>query len=745
MNIEAGQNIDPRVLGQLLLMQSVIVSLPNEVIPSFVVSGLGDVPGVESVKFEAEKREECGGLFCFPLATENFFHGALAVDVADIDAFTPYIDYVRNFCFMTAVILEERRQRLLNQQELERQVKARTVELAAEMAAHEMTERLLRNIIDTSPDLIFVKGRDLRTIVCNKAFARGLDKIPDEVLGHTDIENGWAPELVEGFERDDRRALSGDFVHNPRDPANINGEIRIFDTYKLPLQDVDGSIIGVLGISRDVTEQIEISKQLRESEARFRSITETAVDAIVTCNALGEVVSWSAGATRMFGHEAEDMLGKPVEIIMPEHLRAAHRDGLSRFADTGRTHIMGKLAEFTAIHKSGKTFPIELMLSKWEIEGAPFFSAIIRNISERKKAEAAAARAEQRNAIVIRTSPIAIAVARVSDGRFVEVNEAFVRLLGRQREDLLGRTSVEVGYWPNAAARFKWLEALKNEGELFGYDVVLLDVTGTQRSVLMSSSFIDFGDEPCVVNFLHDITERKKAEEALRQSNAELESFAYISSHDLREPLRNVTAFSTLLGRRLEGRLSQDEQEFLQIIYDGAMRMDSLIRDILEFSRVGRRYDPVATSDVADILKTVVENMRVQMREVGAEVLVESPLPSLRASRNELESLFQNLIANAIKYRSPEVAPRIVISCERNDVMWRFQLRDNGIGLEPGRDYEKRIFRLFQRLHQRNEYGGGTGVGLAICKKIVERHGGAIWAESPGVNQGTSFFFTLPS
>jgi PAS domain S-box-containing protein len=748
MNVGASHNIDididPRVLGQLLLMQSVIVSLPDAAISSFVVSGLHDVPGVASVRFEAERREECGGLFCFPLATEAFFHGALAVDVADIDAFSPYIDYVRNFCFMVAVILEERRQRQLNEQELERQVKARTAQLAAEMTAREQAERLLRNIIDTSPDLIFVKDRDLRTMVCNRAFASAMGKKPEEMVGYTDVENGWAPELVKGFERDDRQALNGNLTHNPQDLANINGEIRIFDTYKLPLCDHKGDIVGLLGVSRDVTERIEVEKRLRESEARFRSVAESAIDAIVTCNGLGEVVSWNKGAEHMFGRQAEEMLGHSVEIIMPEHLREAHRRGMSRGADSHGSHIIGKLSEFTALHKSGREFPVELMVSKWEIDGAPFFSAIIRDTSERKLAESKALRAEQRNAVVLRTSPIAIAIARVADGRFVEVNDAFVNLFGRKREELVGRTSVEVGYWPDNKTRLDWLEALNREGELSGYEVILCAGDGGHRAILMSSAFIEFAGEQCVVNFIHDITERKKTEEALRQSNAELESFAYISSHDLREPLRNVTSFSTLLGRRLEGRLSEEEKEFLQIIKDGALRMDSLIRDILDFSRVGRLYDPVATADVGDVLRVVLTNMRSQMEAAGAEVTTQGQLPSLRASRNELESLFQNLIANAIKYRNPEIAPQISISCERKEQMWLFQVRDNGIGLEAGRDYEKRIFRLFQRLHQRNEYGGGTGVGLALCKKVVERHGGHIWAESPGPNQGTRFFFTLP-
>jgi light-regulated signal transduction histidine kinase (bacteriophytochrome) len=261
----------------------------------------------------------------------------------------------------------------------------------------------------------------------------------------------------------------------------------------------------------------------------------------------------------------------------------------------------------------------------------------------------------------------------------------------------------------------------------------------------MSSSFIEHSDEPCVLSFIHDITERKKYEEALKQSNAELESFAYISSHDLREPLRNVALFSGLLERKLEGRLNDDEKDFLKIVNDGAKRMDNLIQDILAFSRVGRRLDQVGNTEVAVAINKAIANMKGQIDETGTEIIIASELPVVRANPSELESLFQNLIANAMKYRAPETHPRIVINCQRNERAWRFHVQDNGIGLEQGQGYETRIFALFQRLHQRDEYGGGTGVGLAICKKIVERYGGEIWAESPGLNQGASFFFTLPS
>ncbi|AVM76079.1 ATP-binding protein [Magnetospirillum gryphiswaldense] len=236
---------------------------------------------------------------------------------------------------------------------------------------------------------------------------------------------------------------------------------------------------------------------------------------------------------------------------------------------------------------------------------------------------------------------------------------------------------------------------------------------------------------------------RHKNEE-LERSNAELEYFAYVASHDLREPLRNVTSYSTLLGKRLEGRISDDEKEFLGFIHDGGLRMDALVRDLLDFARVGRHGESMAETDFAEVIETARINLRVQMQECGGTITVTTALPVLRAYRRDMVSLIQNLLANALKYRQSDVAPAITVACRRDEEGWHFTITDNGIGLAPGLDYEERIFRLFQRLHQRDQFGGGTGVGLAICKKVVERHGGRIWVTSPGPNQGATLHFSLP-
>ncbi|MGE5503065.1 MAG: sensor histidine kinase [Actinomycetota bacterium] len=232
--------------------------------------------------------------------------------------------------------------------------------------------------------------------------------------------------------------------------------------------------------------------------------------------------------------------------------------------------------------------------------------------------------------------------------------------------------------------------------------------------------------------------------DALARSNAELEAFAYVASHDLREPLRNVTSFSTLLARRLEGRLSEEEHELLKIVTDAAMRMDSLVRDLLEVSRVGRTDQEFHPVPIAEVVGQALDSLRIQIQGADAVVEVPADLPVVVGNAEELYRVFMNLVGNALKYRRT-ARPVIKIRClPENGTGWRFEIEDNGIGIENGQGYEERIFRLFQRLHQRDEHGGGTGIGLPICRKIVNRHGGQIWAQSPGPGLGTTIVFTLP-
>jgi PAS domain S-box-containing protein len=225
----------------------------------------------------------------------------------------------------------------------------------------------------------------------------------------------------------------------------------------------------------------------------------------------------------------------------------------------------------------------------------------------------------------------------------------------------------------------------------------------------------------------------------LERSNRELEQFAYVASHDLQEPLRMIASYVQLLQRRYAGKLDEDATEFIGYAVDGASRMKQLINDMLAFSRVGSRAKPFRLTDLNRVLELVLANLQAAIKDTGASVVVE-PLPELKVDELQIAQLFQNLISNALKFRKPGTPPEVRVSAEKQGEYWQFNVRDNGIGIDP--KYCNKIFVIFQRLHAKTEYEG-TGIGLAVCKKIVDRHGGRIWVESEPGN-GSAFKFTLP-
>lgn len=238
-----------------------------------------------------------------------------------------------------------------------------------------------------------------------------------------------------------------------------------------------------------------------------------------------------------------------------------------------------------------------------------------------------------------------------------------------------------------------------------------------------------------------DITEQKKFERELKRSNKELKQFAYVASHDLQEPLRTIASFTQLLARRYEGKLDKDADEYIDFIVEASVRMKQQIEDLLEFSRVMTRGGEFKKFNVEDILKEEISSLKTLIDENNAEVSYDS-LPDIYADPMQISRLFQNLITNSIKFRNPQVPPKIHISAKKdeNTNEYVFSVSDNGIGIEP--QYKVKIFTIFQRLHTRDEYNG-TGIGLAVAKKIIQRHGGHIWVESE-FGKGSTFYFTIP-
>ena len=286
-------------------------------------------------------------------------------------------------------------------------------------------------------------------------------------------------------------------------------------------------------------------------------------------------------------------------------------------------------------------------------------------------------------------------------------------------------------------------------GEPYDIEKRIVRPDGTVRWVHSMGEIVpnDQGEPVKLVGSFQDITARKRAEEELEhyaaeleRSNEELEQFAYVISHDLREPARMVKGYLELLEDRYQGELDEKAEKYVDCAVDGAERMQEMISALLDLSRIGRRGKEPAPTDAEAVLERTLRSLGRAIEEAEAEV-THDPLPTVMADRAQLAQVFQNLIANAIKFRREDVPPHVHVSAEREGDKWLLSVADNGIGIDPKQ--ADRIFQIFQRLHTREEYEG-TGIGLALCKRIVERHGGRIWVESE-VDNGTTFLFTLPA
>jgi light-regulated signal transduction histidine kinase (bacteriophytochrome) len=286
-----------------------------------------------------------------------------------------------------------------------------------------------------------------------------------------------------------------------------------------------------------------------------------------------------------------------------------------------------------------------------------------------------------------------------------------------------------------------------------GFDLFARRRDGTEFPVEVSLSHFEMKDETFAIALITDVTEQKRAMDEikraniklkkyameLKRSNQELEQFAYVASHDLQEPLRMVSSFTQLLAKRYRDKLDDDANEFISYTVEGANRMQRLINDLLNYSRIQTRGKPFVETDCEEILGQVRANLQVAIEKSRA-LMTSDFLPTVMADPTQMMQLFQNLIDNAIKFSGKE-PPRVHISAEKRDNEWVFSVSDNGIGIDPR--FNERIFVIFQRLHEREKYPG-TGIGLALCMRIVDRHGGRIWVESePG--KGSTFYFTIPA
>lgn len=496
---------------------------------------------------------------------------------------------------------------------------------------------------------------------------------------------------------------------------------------------------------------------LRDSESKLRAVIDNALDALITINQQGVVESFNAAAERLFGYQAEEVIGQNIQMLMPEPYRSEHDGYLRHYLATGEARVIGTPGrEVTARRKDGSTFPIDLSVSAFRLTDGRHFAGIIRDITARKEIEIRLKESRQRARLVIERALDAI-ITIDDQGKITEWNDQAEQVFGWPRNVAIGQLMAEMIIPPEQlSAHYAGMRRFLKEGKtnILGkrLEMTARHSSGSTFAVEMAVTSQKVQDRFYFTAFLRDITLQKKAEAErdatirnLELSNRELDEFAYIVSHDLKEPLRGLRNQATFLiedfGDRIEEGLPR-----LQRMIALSDRMQSLVDDLLFYSRLGRSEMAFQQADLNDVVRDISEMLEGLIDERRARIMVPQALPTILCDKTRVTELFRNLITNAVKYND-KAQPRVQIGCieEMATASGResqvFYVKDNGTGIAP--EFHDVIFHMFKRLHNKAaDDQAGTGAGLTFVKKIVERHGGRIWLESE-LEAGACFYFTL--
>jgi PAS domain S-box-containing protein len=492
----------------------------------------------------------------------------------------------------------------------------------------------------------------------------------------------------------------------------------------------------------------ERSQAFAADNSIFRALLEAAPDAMVIVDHHGKIVLTNTQTTRLFGYTAQELLGQPVEILIPEGARkdhASHRDVYSR---SPRARPMGVGMELSGRRKDGSEFPVEISLSPLETPEGTLVTSAIRDITDRKKAEL-------KFRALLEAAPDAMVIVD-QFGKIVLANAQTEKLFGYTRQEILGQP-VEL-LMPQAARkrhevhRGAYNQAPRTRPIHSGLDLTGRRKDGSEFPAEISLSPLQTPEGTFVTSAVRDITERKNAEairarhaaelaqanRELAETNKELESFSYSVSHDLRAPLRHIDGFSRILAEEYKTRLDSDGQHYLQRIVDGAQQMGRLVDDLLKLSRVGRQEAEYRLVDLNDVVEGVQANLGEDAGERGIDWRI-APMPAVECDPGLIKQVFTNLMANSVKFTAKREHAVIEVGCTEQDGERVFYVRDNGVGFDL--KYADKLFGVFQRLHRQEEFEG-TGVGLATVQRIIHKHGGRIWVNS-APDQGATFYFTL--
>jgi PAS domain S-box-containing protein len=601
-----------------------------------------------------------------------------------------------------------------------------------------VTNPLLRQMIDALPVAIYVTDAEGRLTYFNEAAAALSGRVPQ--LGVDQWCVTWKSFLPDGrplphHECPMAIALQGGDVAPGLEcvAERPNGTRFWFASYPAVIRDAQGQMTGGINLLVDITARKKAQIEGEAAASSLSAIVDSSDDAIISKDLNGTITSWNKSAERLFGYTAEELIGKSITLLIPPDRQNEEPQILARLRKGERVDHFETLRR----RKDGTLLDISLTISpvknaNGQIIGA---SKIARDTTETKRAE----RNNRLLSAIVDSSDDAI-ISKDLNGTIMSWNSGAERLFGYTAAEAIGMSVTTLIPEDRLDEEPKILGRLRRGERVDHFETVRRKKDGTLLDISLTISPVRDAEGAIIgaSKIARDITERKRAEAEVRRVNQDLEQFAFSASHDLQEPLRHVKLYSELLSRRYGDKFEGEALEFLGYLSAGATRMEMLVRDLLAYSQVTARQESTGETDANEVLAQTLSILAPTISQAGAEVASDL-LPSVRIHRTHLQQLFQNVIGNAIKYRGHE-PPRVHVTAARQLGYWVFSVGDNGIGI--AREYHDHVFGLFKRLHNTAEYAG-TGIGLAICKRIVEQYHGRIWVESE-LGKGSTFRFTLP-